>query len=364
MVAHALYDGDGSGISHAETLSGHAVDIGLAAGGSIERHVSYYNIFILFKVHASGRIDDQFSAGQSLAEVIVAVPLQLQGQSLGDEGSEALSSGALALHGKGVLFQAFRIPLRDLGTEHGAEGTVCIAHIQLDAPPASALQRGKQLLEQHLLIQSLLQLKIVYLLRIEGHLLAPARIGIVQNRGQVDGRRAALQILFHLQQIRAAYQLIHGAHTETGHVFPQILGNEFHKVHDVFRFSAESFAKLRILGRHAHRAGVQVADTHHYAAHGYQRRCGKTELLGAQHGRNGHILASHQLSVGLDSDAPPETVLNQGLMRLRQSQLPGHSRMVDGASGSRARSSVITGNQDNLGPGLCHAGRYGSYACL
>ena len=38
--------------------------------------------------------------------------------------------------------------------------------------------------------------------------------------------------------------------------------------------------------------------------------------------------------------------------------------MVDGASGSRARSSVVAGNQDNLGPGLCHAGRYGSHAGL
>ena len=364
MVAYTLYDGDSSGVSHAETLSGYAIDIGLTAGRSVQSYVSDNDVFILLEAHASGRIDHQLSAGQALAEIVVAVALQLQGQALRDESSEALSSGSLAFHRKGVLFQAFRIPLCDLGTEHGAEGAVCVAHIQLDAPPASALQRRKQLLEQHLLIESLLQLEIEYLLRIKGHLLAPARIGIVQNRGQIDGCRAALQILLHPQQIRTAYQLIHSAHTETGHVFPQILGNEFHKVHDVFRLAAESFAELRILGRHAYRTGIQVADTHHHAAHGYQRSCGKTELLCAQHGRNRHILAGHQFSVCLDADAPSEAVLDQSLVRLRQSQLPGKACMVDGASGRRARSSIIAGNQDDLGSGLRYAGCYGSHTGL
>ena len=55
-----------------------------------------------------------------------------------------------------------------------------------------------------------------------------------------------------------------------------------HEVYDIFRFSAKALAQLRILGCDTHRTGIQVADTHHDTAHGYQRSSCKAELLCSQ----------------------------------------------------------------------------------
>ena len=58
------------------------------------------------KVTVLGRIDDQLAAGKALAQVVVAVALQLQGQPLGDEGTKALSAAAVAVDDEGILRQA------------------------------------------------------------------------------------------------------------------------------------------------------------------------------------------------------------------------------------------------------------------
>ena len=52
-----------------------------------------------------GRIDNQLAAGQALAEIVVGVALQLQGQPLGDEGAEGLAAAAGALDREGVVRQ-------------------------------------------------------------------------------------------------------------------------------------------------------------------------------------------------------------------------------------------------------------------
>ena len=82
-------------------------------------------------------------------------------------------------------------------------------------------------------------------------------------------------------------------------MLPQLLGNKAHEVRHIFRFAPETLAQLGVLSRHAHRAGIQVAHPHHYAAHGDQRRGSKAEFLSPQHTGDGHIPAAHQLAVGL-----------------------------------------------------------------
>ena len=51
-------------------------------------------------------------------------------------------------------------------------------------------------------------------------------------------------------------------------------------------------------------------------------------------------------------------------MSLGKTELPGKTRIVDGALRSSSGTSVITRNQDNLGACLCHAGSDGSDAGL
>ena len=51
-------------------------------------------------------------------------------------------------------------------------------------------------------------------------------------------------------------------------------------------------------------------------------------------------------------------------MGLSQSQLPWKSCVVDRAFRSRAGTSVISGDQDNLGTCFGNAGSYSSHSCL
>ena len=51
--------------------------------------------------------------------------------------------------------------------------------------------------------------------------------------------------------------------------FPELAGQEGHKVHDVFRLALEMLPHGRVLGGDAHGTCVQVADAHHHTAQGY-----------------------------------------------------------------------------------------------
>ncbi len=106
--------------------------------------------------------------------------------------------------------------------------------------------------------------------------------------------------------------------------------------------------QLRVLRRNAHRTGVQIADAHHNAAHRYKGRRRKTVLFRAENRRNRHISAAHQLTVRFHAHFIPQTVLNQCLMRFRQTEFPGQTGVMNRTSGRRARSAVITRYENDL----------------
>ena len=96
MVPHALHHGDGAGVADAEPLAGHPVDERLAGGGAVQSHVAHDDVLAGVEGAVLGWIEYQLAAGEALAQPIVAVALQLQGQSFGDEGAEGLASAAMA----------------------------------------------------------------------------------------------------------------------------------------------------------------------------------------------------------------------------------------------------------------------------
>ena len=107
MVAHALHHSGGTGVADAEALSGHTVDEGLAAGGSIESHVAHDDVLPRLKPGPPRRrMQNQLAAGEALAESIVAVPLQVQRQPPGDKCPEGLPAAAAAGDDIAVLRQA------------------------------------------------------------------------------------------------------------------------------------------------------------------------------------------------------------------------------------------------------------------
>ena len=185
------------------------------------------------------------------------------------------------------------------------------------------------------------------------------------NIGQVNHAGTGGSRLFtYPQQIPTADQLVHAAHANLGHDFAKLFSNVEHEVHHVFRLALEPLPQFRILGGNAYRAAVQVAHTHHHAAHAHQRRRGKAEFLCTQHTGNGHIPAAHQLAVHFQCNPGAEAVQGQGLMGFRNAQLPGQTGIMDGAAGGSTCAAVTAGDQNDLRPCLGHACRHRTHACF
>ena len=361
MIAHAFHYGRTAGVADGKAFSRHAVHEDFSACGSVQGHVSDDDVILCCKTASLRRINDQLSAGKTFSEIVVAVSDQLQGQSFGNERAEALSAGAVAADAEGIILQSRAEFSGDLRSQDGSEGTVCVGHVNLHAAAASRFQSLGKLLQEHPLVQCLFQAEVIDLFRIEAHIL-PSLVRVVQDGADIDFPEGRRQILLHAQQVGTAHQLIHAPDAQLCHVLSQLLSDETHEIDHVFRFSAESLSQLRVLGSDADRTGVQVADTHHDAAHGHKGRRGKAEFLRAQDGRDGHIPSAHQLAVRLNAHPLAQSVFNQSLLGFRKAQLPGKSRVVDGASGSGSRSSVIAGDQDDLGARLGDACRNRSHA--
>ena len=130
--------------------------------------------------------------------------------------------------------------------------------------------------------------------------------------------------------------------TKACHIFSQLLSDKSHEVFYVFRFSTETFTKFRVLCCHTDRAGIQVADTHHDASHGYKRSCRKTKFLCTEKCCNGNVTAAHQFTVCLDADTVTESVHDQGLVCLGKTKFPRKSCIVDGTSRCCTGTSIVS----------------------
>ena len=187
MVPHALHHGDGAGVADAEPLAGHPVDERLAGGGAIQSHVAHDDVLAGVEGAVLGWIEYQLAAGEALAQPIVAVALQLQGQSFGDEGAEGLASAAMAGDDIAVVRQGVPALPGDLGAEQRAEGPVRGGDGELQPAGPLPLQRLAQFGQQHALIQGPLQIEVVNISGIEVG--RPAAPGIFQQAAEVQGLR-------------------------------------------------------------------------------------------------------------------------------------------------------------------------------
>ncbi len=153
------------------------------------------------------------------------------------------------------------------------------------------------------------------------HFLADIRL--VEDVAEVEATRLpVIDGLARLEAIHAADHLLQGTEPHLGHDFPHVLRDEAHEIHDVLRLAAKVRAQPRILGRNAHRAGVQMTDAHHHAAHRDQRRRCEAEFLGTEQCGDHHVATGLELTIGLDDDARTQIVQHQSLMCFSQAQFP------------------------------------------
>ena len=136
-------------------------------------------------------------------------------------------------------------------------------------------------------------------------------------------------VLADFKQVTSADKFIYCSDSKLCHDLTEILCNELHEVHYIFRLAHKSLTKLRILRSYTHRAGILVADTHHDTSECHKRCCSKTIFLSSKHCCDCDISACHQLAIGLNDYFFTEAVSDKGLMSLSYTKLPRHSCIMD-----------------------------------
>ena len=89
-----------------------------------------------------------------------------------------------------------------------------------------------------------------------------------------------------------------------------------------------------------------MANPHHPAAHGDQRRGGKAEFLRPQQQRYHHVVAGHQLAVRFQRHLLAKAVSAQHLMGFGQADFPGQASVMHAAHRRGSRAALAAGNQD------------------
>ncbi len=158
---------------------------------------------------------------------------------------------------------------------------------------------------------------------------APATRRVVQNRGKVDAAR--LPVIdggLHIKHVDAADHFVHSAKAQLRHVLPHLLGKKEKEIDDMLGLALELLAQRRILRGNSDRTGIQMALAQHDAAHGDQRRGGKTELLRAEQRGDHHVAAGLQLAVGLYADCGCADRSATAPAAFRQARVPKAFRRV------------------------------------
>mmetsp|Transcript_40259 Transcript_40259/g.88004 ORF Transcript_40259/g.88004 Transcript_40259/m.88004 type:complete len:314 (+) Transcript_40259:361-1302(+) len=189
----------------------------------------------------------------------------------------------------------------------------------------------------------------------EARLHRPCRL---QEVAKVEVRhlRIVLQVGLGPKEIRAADEVVDFADAQRCHDLPRLLCDKEKVVDEVLRLPGEFLAQLRILCGYPNRASVEVALPHHDAAQRDERGSAHSDLLGAEEHCHHDVSACSHLAVCLQRDAVPETVQHQGLVSLRQADLPGQAAMLDGAPLGCACAPGHAGNGEVVSLALHDAG--------
>src|SRR5690606_15143172 len=119
---------------HAETFGGDTAEEGFAAGGAIHDDVADEDVFLGLEGGHLGRVDDYAPARKALADEVVAIAFDFDGDAVREEGAQALAGRTVELDVHGVGGQTFgAVFLRDLVRQHGADDAVDVHHRQFDA---------------------------------------------------------------------------------------------------------------------------------------------------------------------------------------------------------------------------------------
>ena len=110
VVAHPFDHGPGATVADTESFGSASAEEGLAARGTVEHDVADQDVLFRHERAFRGRIDDDASAGESLADIVVGVPTQFQRDAVGQKRPETLAGRTVEFDVDGVVRQALVRP--------------------------------------------------------------------------------------------------------------------------------------------------------------------------------------------------------------------------------------------------------------
>jgi hypothetical protein len=117
-------------VADAETFACHAVDVDFAAGGSVESDVADDDVFGSDEGGFGRGVEDDFTAAESFADVVVGIAFEFEGDSLGDKCAEALSGTTLEVEVDGIFGESVPVFFGDFVTEDSSYCAVDVADWQ------------------------------------------------------------------------------------------------------------------------------------------------------------------------------------------------------------------------------------------
>src|ERR1051325_6911883 len=170
VITDGFDDGVDAAVTHAEAFAGHASNVSLAGRSAVEGDVAGDDVRLGHEGGASGRIKDDFPAGQTFAEIIVGVALQNPGQAPGHEGAETLAGRAFEMDADGVFGQALHaVAAGDFAAEDGADDAVDVFDNDFGLDLLALFQRRPAEFEQGGVVERLVEAVVLRDLAIASH---------------------------------------------------------------------------------------------------------------------------------------------------------------------------------------------------
>ena len=328
VVADALDDGHRTGVADAEAFTGHSADERLTRGCAVERDVADDDVVLGASRRSARWQNDETSAGESLAHVVVRLTAERQRDAARKPGAERLTRGTVELDVDGAVGKAAStVASRDLAAEHRSDTAMDVAHRQPHAYRIAAAKRittaRDQLVVEHIAKVCALLPAVPAVVR---------RLHLRHHEQRCEVEPACLPVMnggIRLDEIDAADHVLEAPEAEPRHPAAHVLGEEAHEGNDVLRPAGEPRAQHRVLRGDADRTGVEVADAHHHAARRDQRRRRERELVSAEQRTHNHVAPGLHLAVRQERDPAAQALPGEHLLRFGEAELPRHARVLD-----------------------------------
>src|SRR5262249_33033126 len=162
-------DRDGAGIAHRKALAGNAAEITFPLNRTVEHRVADNDRFLRHDSGVRRGPDNDFTAREALADVIVGVAFELEGHAARKPSAETLARGAgepdVDRVGRTALV---RVAFGDLAGEHRARRPVRIADRGDDPDGRAAIERRLRVCDQ-LTVENVADFMILTLAIVDRH---------------------------------------------------------------------------------------------------------------------------------------------------------------------------------------------------